>query len=183
MKTKTWLAEIDRTTGDFQKAFGALSAEDLNRKPNARTWSIAQCIDHIMVINGTYFPVIRQLREGTYRVPWHGRFPFLTRYFGNFVLKSVLPDRKKKIKTFPIWEPSQSDLPADILVRFARHQAELKDLIQTSEDLVARGAVIASPASRMIVYPLETAFEIILTHERRHLNQALEIAEQKIPVP
>lgn len=175
METTYLLAQIDQTTEAFQKAFGALSPEVLNRKPNAQTWSIAQCIDHIMVINLTYLPIIQQLRDGTYKLPWHARFPGLVRFFGNFVLQSVHPDRRKKIKTFPIWEPSQSDLPADILTRFTRHQEELKNLITNSHDLLSRGTVITSPASRMIVYKLETAFEIIVTHEVRHLNQALEL--------
>ena len=125
-----------------------------------------------------YFPVIQQVREGTYKLPWHGRFSFLTRFFGNMVYQSVLPDRKRKMKTLPMWEPSQSDLPSDILARFAQSQAALKDLIQKSEDLVARGTVISSPANRIIVYKLEKAFDIIVTHERRHFNQAIEVVEK-----
>jgi hypothetical protein len=38
--------------------------------------------------------------------------------------------------------------------------------------------VIASPASKMIVYTLDTAFDIIVTHERRHLEQAREVLRQ-----
>jgi hypothetical protein len=57
------------------------------------------------------------------------------------------------------------------------HQAELKSLIENSTDLVNRGEVISSPANKMIVYKLETAFEIIVTHELRHLEQAKEMRE------
>lgn len=170
--------EIDQITEDFQKAFGGLSQKDLNWKQNPQTWSVAQCIDHLIVINKTYFPIIQQLRAGTYKTPWHGRFPFLTRFFGNLVYNSVLPEQQRKTRTFPIWEPSYSELPGDMLVRFAEHQTKLKELIQSSADLVARGTVIASPANRVIVYTLERAFEIILTHERRHLKQALEVVEK-----
>lgn len=175
MQTQDWLRRIDQTTQKAQEAFSALTPEALNRKPAPDAWSIAQCLDHLIVTNLTYWPVIQQLHAGAYRTPWHGRFGFLTRFFGNIVLGSVQPDRRRKMKTFPIWEPAQSDLPGDIVARFANHQSELKELIRSSEDLLAGGTVISSPANRIIVYKLATAFDIIVTHEERHLEQALEV--------
>ncbi|MCB9284743.1 MAG: DinB family protein [Lewinellaceae bacterium] len=175
MYSKHWTEAIDQNTQDFQRAFGKLTPKELNWKPASDRWSIAQCIDHIMVINQTYFPVVQALREGTYQAPWHGRFSFLCRFFGNLVLQSVQPTQTRKTKTFPIWEPGQSELPGDILARFAKHQGDLKKMIQSSEELVARRAVISSPANRTIVYHLGMAFEIIVAHEKRHFNQAWEV--------
>jgi hypothetical protein len=37
--------------------------------------------------------------------------------------------------------------------------------------------VISSPANKNIVYKLETAFDIIVSHEQRHLEQAKEILQ------
>ncbi len=175
MQTQDWLRRIDQTTQKAQEAFSALTPEALNRKPAPDAWSIAQCLDHLIVTNLTYWPVIQQLHAGAYRTPWHGRFGFLTRFFGNIVLGSVQPDRRRKMKTFPIWEPAQSDLPGDIVARFVSHQSELKDLIRSSEDLLAKSAVISSPANWIIVYKLATAFRIMVAHEERHLQQALEV--------
>ena len=79
------------------------------------------------------------------------------------------------MKTFPIWEPSISLVRGDILDQFEKHQQELKQLITSSEDLLEKGTVISSPANRMIVYKLETAFDIMVAHEKRHLEQAREI--------
>ena len=94
------------------------------------------------------------------------------------ILKSVHPGREKKIKTFPIWEPADSEFSDDLLLKFEAHQEELKQAIIKSEKLIASGAVIASPANTNIVYKLETAFEIIVTHEERHLSQTQEIQEK-----
>lgn len=174
MQMQHWLRQIDQTTQKAEEAFASLRPEELNWKPSTDKWSIAQCLDHLIVTNESYWPVVQQVRAGTYRAPWHARFGFLTRFFGNIVLGSVQPDRRRKMKTFPIWEPAQSDLPGDIVTRFVSHQKELKDLIRGSEDLLAKGTVISSPANRIIVYKLATAFDIIVTHEERHLQQALE---------
>jgi hypothetical protein len=84
------------------------------------------------------------------------------------------------MKTFPIWEPAISLVRSDILDQFEKHQQELKQLIASSEDLLEEGTVISSPANRMIVYKLETAFDIIVAHEKRHLEQAREVNQLRV---
>lgn len=175
MNTDRWITQIDRTTGDFKAAFSGLNPEQLNWKPNPQTWSIAQNIDHLIVINQTYYPVINAVRNGSYKMPFLGKLGFIVRFFGKTVLNAVQPDRRKKMATFPIWEPANREIAGDILERFVQHQDELKALINGSQDLLEKGTVISSPANKNLVYTLETAFDIITTHEQRHLEQAKEV--------
>ena len=93
-------------------------------------------------------------------------------FFWKRVLEAVQSDRKKKTKTFPIWEPSSGQILKGILERFKKHQSELKKRIENSRDLVEREIIISSPANKNIVYKLETAFYIIVTHEKRHYEQS-----------
>lgn len=167
-----WLTEIDKLTHLFSGKFSGLNEEELNWKPNPNAWSIAQHIEHLIVINQTYFSVLAELKSGQYKLPFTAKFGFLVRFFGNVVLNAVKPEQRKKTRTFPIWEPPSSKIAGDILDRFKVHQEELKAQIVASEDLLKNGAVISSPANRNIVYRLETAFDIIVTHEYRHLEHA-----------
>lgn len=173
--TQKWITELQRLTGAYTEAFSGLSPEQLNRKPNASTWSIAQVLDHVIIVNETYYPIVEQLQSGGYRTPWMAKLPFLVNWFGGFILNGVEPERKRKIRTFPVWEPAQSNLPDDIVQRFAKHQEKLAKLMTSCEPFLQAGTVISSPANRHIVYKMETAFDIIVAHERRHLNQALEV--------
>ena len=168
---------IDKTTENFLQSFDGLSTEQLNWKPNVQTWSIAQNIDHLIVINQSYFPIIDSIRKGTYRTPFLAKLGFIVSFFGNMILNSVHPSREKKIKTFAIWEPAKSEIPSGILDRFSEHQTELKDRIESSQDLIAKGTIISSPANKNIVYKLEKAFEIMVTHEERHFEQSMEAYE------
>ena len=177
MNTDKWTSRIDQITNDFKEAFGTLSNSQLNLKPNEQTWSIAQNIDHLIVINESYYPVIASIRQGTYKLPIIGKISFMVNFLGKTILDAVNPDRRKKMKTFPIWEPTKVEIKTDILSRFEKHQAELKTLITSCGDLLEKGTVISSPANRNIVYKLETAFDIIVTHEQRHLEQAKEILQ------
>ncbi|MEX2336220.1 MAG: DinB family protein [Fulvivirga sp.] len=172
MNPTKWIPDIDRLTSSFRQQFGELSVEQLNWKPNESTWSIAQNIDHIMVINQTYLVKIAELQAGNYRLPFTGRFKFLVDFMGKLILKSVQPDRRRKTKTFPIWEPAKSQIKDDIFDRFDKAQADLKESIINSQNLLANGGLISSPANKNIVYKLETAFDIIIAHEQRHLEQA-----------
>jgi hypothetical protein len=179
MSTQRWWSDIDQITQNFVTDFGDLSEEDLNWKPSPKVWSIAQNIDHLMVINNTYYPVIESVRNNTYTLPWIGKIGFMVDFMGKIILGSVRPDRKKKMKTFPLWEPASSNVGKDIFQRFKSHQERLKVLISDTEDLVQKGTVISSPANKNIVYKLETAFDIIITHEKRHLEQARELLQLK----
>ena len=66
-------------------------------------------------------------------------------------------------------------IPNGILDRFKEHQSDLKKIIENSKDLVEKGRIISSPANKNIIYKLEIAFEIIVTHEKRHFEQSKEV--------
>ncbi len=175
METQQAQHRIDQITAAFTDTFGNLTAEELNWKPGSDSWSIAQNIAHLIIVNESYFPMIKRLQEGSYRPPWVGTFDVVTRFFGKLLLKSVKPDRKRKTKTLAIWNPESSKISGDILARFAEHQQALKQTIAACQPLTRKGAVISSPANKIIVYKLDTAFDIMITHEQRHFEQAKEV--------
>ncbi len=172
-----WASQIDEITKQTQIEFGAFTDEQLNWKPNSNIWSIAQNLEHLIVVNESYFPVLSSLKAGTYKTPFIAKIGFLVSFFGKTILKAVLPDRQRKMKTFPIWEPGASALDHSNLNRFETHQNELKLQIADAKNLIEQGAVISSPANKNIVYKLETAFDIIVSHEQRHLEQAMEVLQ------
>ncbi|HNV99332.1 MAG TPA: DinB family protein [Chitinophagales bacterium] len=174
---KNWTATVSDISKQAISEFGSLTSEQLNWKPNPNTWSIAQNLDHLIVVNETYYPVLASLKAGTYKTPFIAKIGFMVSFLGKTVLKAVQPDRKKKMKTFPIWEPASSMVIGDMLNRFQNHQNELIQKMESAKELVEQGVVISSPANRHIVYTLETAFDIIVAHEQRHIEQAKEVLQ------
>ena len=94
----SWSRDIDKITKDFNSQFGHLSIEQLNWKPNQQTWSIAQNMEHLIVVNETYYPVLASLNIKTYKTPLIGKIGFIVSFLGKTVLNAVKPDRKKKMK-------------------------------------------------------------------------------------
>ncbi len=174
---KSWTATLDDITKQTLTEFGNLTSEQLNWKPNSNSWSIAQNLDHLIVVNETYYPVLASLKAGKYKTPFIAKIGLLVSFLSKTVLRAVQPDRQKKMKTFPIWEPNTSNVIGGILKRFQIHQNELKQKIEEAKGFVEKGVVISSPANRNIVYKLETAFDIIISHEQRHFEQAKEILQ------
>jgi DinB family protein len=180
MNIQPWLDQIDSTTAAFKESFHRLSGDALNWKPDPKTWSVGQNIHHLIVINGTYRPIIQRVREGTYQKPWMGRWKFMVDFFGRMIYKYVTPDRTHRSKTFRAAWPSASAIDTDILDQFEKHQSELKLFIQSCQDLLEANTIISSPANKNIVYTLKSAFDIIVAHEQRHLVQAREVNELRI---
>ena len=175
MEIQKWITAIDQTTAAFNDHFRALSTGQLNWKHAPQSWSIAQNINHLIAINDSYRTVVKEVRSGDFEVPLLGKWPFFTRMMGNMILNAVEPSRRRKVSTFPVWEPSQSDIPSTILDDYENSQEELKALIADTTDLLAQKQIIYSPANRRILYPLETAYDIIVAHACRHLEQAKEL--------
>ena len=171
-------AEIDKVTIHFQSQFKSLEMADMQLKPSPDQWSIAEVIAHLIQVTDSYRETFEAIRNAKYNAPWLGKIGFLRNAMGNMILKSVLPTTKRKIKTFPIWEPKASLADPAVLDNFAQHQEYLKDFIHFAKGAKLLETPISSPANKNIVYTLGLAFEIIIRHQERHLEQAMDIHEQ-----
>ncbi|MEL6256586.1 MAG: DinB family protein [Bacteroidota bacterium] len=176
----SWKQEIKSLSESYKKIAEELGPELIHTRPNPNQWSFTEILAHLVVINESYYPTFKALKNGTYKSPLLSKLGFMVRLIGKEVLKSVQPQTKKKIKTFPVWEPERLVETPDILNRFLLHQAELIKEFEACASLLPQNPVLYSPASKMIFYHLGTAFAIILSHEKRHLLQAERLSEQLV---
>jgi hypothetical protein len=166
------IADIEEVSADFIKYFGNLSEQQLNYRKQQDQWSIAQCIEHIILMNESYFSIVTAIRENKYKAGWNTRIGLLPIYFGKRTLNTVHPDNKKKFKTITSWQPLNTKPIDEIGMKFIAHQQRLKHIIISSQDLVQTKATIHSPVNKIMVYTLSDAFKIMVAHEQRHLQQA-----------
>ena len=162
---------------DAQKIFGHLSKEQLNWKPNADQWSVAQCFEHLIVINTGNFPRLKKIARGEYQPSLKERLPLLPRFFGSMILKAVQPKAKRKFKADPRFEPASSAIGVDIIAKFKAHQEEVIDYMKITKRLNLRKVIITSPVASFATYSLLDAYKILVAHERRHMAQATRLME------
>ncbi len=175
MNNEKRINELNELTSKFNKTFSSLTPEQLRWKPNPKSWSITQVVEHIIKTNEAYFPCIRETLNGNTPKTFLINFPFLAKFFGNLLLKFVDPENVKKIKTFSIFAPSNSELDVSIFEKLTANNSELINIITSSKNSLENGALISSPASSHIFYNMETAFDILIAHEKRHFNQAKKV--------
>src|SRR5262245_4750118 len=56
--------EAEDILGDAKAHFGHLNSRRLNWKPADDSWSVAQCLDHLISINGEYYPTFNRILNG-----------------------------------------------------------------------------------------------------------------------
>jgi hypothetical protein len=164
--------EAEAIGGDARTLFGHLTREQLNWKPAADSWSVAQCLDHLISTNLEYYPVIDRLLKGEYRKTFLHRLPFLPSFWGRMLIKMVSPDSTRKLKAPGAARPSSSSIDPQIVERFAAHQRETLAKMKALEDMAPAEIIITSPFAGVVVYSLLDAFRVMVAHERRHFAQA-----------
>jgi uncharacterized damage-inducible protein DinB len=178
-ESQSYISELEQISQDVKSAFSNLSPEMIYQKPDSKNWSIAENLTHIILLNSSYFPIFKKLQNGNFSSAFVSKISFFPKVIGDMIFKSVSDGGKRKVKTFPLWEPQTSlDQKEDILDKFIEHQKELSDWINNLQLFLEQRTIIHSPANKLIVYSLNKAFEIIIAHEKRHLNQAKNLLHQ-----
>jgi hypothetical protein len=162
---------------DARETFGGLSPAQLNWKPGAKEWSVAQCFDHLIVTNESFFPVIEKIMSGERKSGFWERVSPLSGLFGRLVFKSVASQGGRKFKAPANLLPSSSDVDGRVIEKFAEHQDELEKRMLATKDLDLSRIVVTSPVARFVTYNLLDGYRIVVAHERRHFAQARRVTE------
>jgi hypothetical protein len=167
-------------TDDTLAGFGNLTAGQLNWKPGADQWSVAQCFDHLVTANAAYFPIFEKVLSGEKKNTFWEGLPWLPAFWGKMLIKSLDPESTLKLKAPKIFQPSSSSIDVDIIRRFIDQQNQVISYMKATEDLDLEKIKISSPVTNLITYSLMDAYRIIITHEKRHLLQAMRVTEMDV---
>ena len=117
-------AEFAAIARDTQSVFGPLDEQQLNWRPNATSWSVAQCLDHLLNANREMLQAIDAAMDGSRpRTVWQ-RLPILPGVFGRMLIASQKPSTKRKFTAPRKIEPASSAIDRRIVERFVAHQHE-----------------------------------------------------------
>lgn len=164
-------------TTEAQTAFGNLSSAQLNWKPAADSWSIAQCFDHLITANTQFFPEFERAASGTRKNSlWESISPF-SGIIAKKMLGALDPASLKRIPAPKGALPSQSDLPGDIIEKFAAHQQDVVAKVAALGGMDMQKTVVTSPFLKLLTYRLGDGLRIMLVHEQRHLGQAQRVMQ------
>lgn len=168
--------EYEKVGEDVQKTFGHLSAQQINWKPRADSWSVGQCLDHLIKSNEAFDAQLEAIAKGEKKPSWWEKYSPLTGFFGNFLLKSLKKDAKKFKAPSKVIVP-QSDISPDIVEQFVKHQAEVVEKLKSLGNIDLQKTIVTSPFLKLMTYRLNKALDIGVEHEKRHVRQAQRVMQ------
>lgn len=166
------ISKLEQISENARKTFGKLSAEQINWKPDAKSWSVGQCFEHLIVTNNLYFPNIQKVIDGKHRNNFFSKIPFGVDLIAVLMKNSLNPEQKRKMKTFQIFEPAKSNISETIIEDFTENQRKLIEMVKSVEGLEIHKIKISEPVGAALNLRLDDAFEILAMHEKRHFLQA-----------
>lgn len=169
--TSIFISDTESLLNDL-KIFTSYSNEQLNWKPAEDSWSIAECIAHLSVTNRLYFNEFEKQFSQKQFTTDCSKTLAKHKLISKFIIKSVDPSNLKKVNTFPVFKPAQSNYSKDILEKFSDEQKSFINLLRSSNNRNLNKYIMSSPASKLIKENFCDVLEIIRLHDRRHFNQA-----------
>ncbi|MFY9619021.1 MAG: DinB family protein [Pyrinomonadaceae bacterium] len=169
----TIVSEAEKNNATANDLARGLTEAQLNWKPDATQWSIAQCLEHLAVTSKQFNGYFKQLIESA-RLKWptNGAIPYRPSLVGGWLIKQVVPETTRKVSAPKIFKPSDSSLIEDALALFLKQQEEFVRFVRESEGVDYNRARLRSPVTPLMRYSLADAFVVTIVHGYRHLAQA-----------
>ncbi len=105
---------IEKVNGELS----SLSAEQLNWKPNDTSWSIAQCLEHLIISDGLRINIIEKKIDENFKSGGWEKLNPLKKFWGSMLITQTQEKVKKKIKAPSLFQPSANEATDNIFARF-----------------------------------------------------------------
>ena len=169
---------LDQIDASVRHLVRELTEGQIHWQPiGGRSWSIAQCVEHLTVTNSLYVTAIRQAVDGAkaeHPSPSSAIRPGL---FSRFFLWNLDPPLKVKLRAAAQIDPNPQRKRGELWFAFAHAEERIRRLMIESAPIDVNRTRFVNPLLRGIRFSVGTGFLIVLAHNRRHLWQAQRIRE------
>ena len=177
---------IEATDAAGAAIAGRVSDEEFHWKPSeGRRWSIAECLDHLAIINVVYVTAVRVGVEQARKKGWTRRGAAQPGFFGRRFVASQEPPVKVRFRAPERVQPRPMRTREDILRAYHAAHDEVRRLIADCATIDTNRATFPNPFLPLARVRVSTGLHVIPAHDRRHLWQAeqveKELREKRIP--
>jgi hypothetical protein len=169
------LDEFKNASHQIVELVAGLDDEQVNQRADDKNWSMAECIDHLVVVGWKMIPqmdtaIIRARGKG-----WSSDGPFKYGWFEKWFAASMgqVPPRRKFRAPRLYVPPARTDFRISELVDdFKALQDKYAKVVHGADGLDIARIKVASPALRLLRLSLGQWLIGLAGHQRRHLWQA-----------
>jgi DinB superfamily len=170
--------DVTAVIDDAKSIVAGLSDAQFNWKPSAGRWSVAQCLEHL-VLTGTFAAngqetAIAKLRDRGRRSDGPYVYRGIPARMGTMISKGVEPPVQKKFRTGRRVVPSEHHDRDALLAEFIAVEERLTKAIVSAKGLDLAAASVPLPIA-MFSMRLGQSLAFEVAHARRHLWQARQV--------
>jgi hypothetical protein len=171
------LDEIDAADRAGEALATTATDEQFHWRPRGgQGWSIAQCLDHLAVINIFYSAPVRQAIEEARTRGWTRNGSALPGFFGRRFIASQEPPVKRRFRAPGRVRPAAAQRSREaILADYHHAHTVLRQVIAAAADVDINRATLPNPFLRIVRLRVSTALMVLAAHDRRHLWQAEQV--------
>jgi hypothetical protein len=142
-------------------------------RPNASSWSAAECLSHLSISSELFLPVLQKaIEDARKRGLKESKRPPKMDLIGRVLRWFLEPPIRQRVKTSAPFVPRSVRAKADAFGEFASLQSKVTELLNATRGIDLSRVKVVSPFDKRVRYNLYSAFRILVAHERRHLWQA-----------
>lgn len=174
----TVTSETEKNSDVARTLTFGLTETQLNWKPSADQWSVAQCLEHLATTSNkfeSYFSAA--LERARRKWPVANGPIYKPSMVGGWLAKQVNPEGGRNLPAPKIFRPADSSNIPGALEKFVNQQARFVDFVRESTGIDYNKTRLRSPVTPLMRYSLADAFVITVLHGQRHLAQARRVRE------
>lgn len=154
--------------------FSNVTLQQLNWQPASTSWSIAQCLNHLIISHQEYFADFKKITEGNYKMNFWEKYSPFTKICGR-IMKDQLQETVKRKMIAPKKIQPASNASLEVIKQYHKSLDMFLNCISNCRKIDIDKTIITSPILSIVTYSLRDAFQFLITHEHRHINQAIRV--------
>ena len=172
--------QLDAAEREAHALVAGLAEEQGTWRPQARSWSIAECLDHLAAGNRVYLRAMQEPATRARARERHRYRPVKPGWIGQLFVRMLEPPPTwwSRLKAPRSIRPRTAPPLAETFAGFVASHAALRAFLCAHADLDLTGIRFPNPFVRGIRFSIATGLHVITAHERRHLWQAWRVRRQ-----
>lgn len=170
--------QFEASKKEANELLESLDEEAFNKRPPSGGWSIAECVDHLIVTGRDYTKRIENGLKKAERKNLILKVPYKFSWIGRSFIKNIEPPVKRKYKNPARWMPDSNLSLSKKRDEYNALQDRYIDLLKRSKNLDIMKIKLPSPATSLLRFSIYEMFQVNASHQRRHLWQAKNVKKE-----
>jgi hypothetical protein len=175
---QAYLQQLRAIEQDTRLLVNGLTEVQLGWRETGKTWSVADCLNHLLVTGGHSMAGIRRALADARARGLLGRGPFRYGKLGNWFVRLMDAPPPIKFKAPKAYRPAPDLSVSDIVTGFFALQHEFERVLREADGIDLSRTKVDNPVTPWFRLSLGQELALTMAHERRHLWQAWRVRER-----